>query len=161
MPSLLLQSDFVTIPAGEFLIGSRRNTDRQAGEDEMPQHTLNVSAFHIMRLPVTVAKYELFLQATNRKPPLGWSAAPGLVEKSDHPVVGTSLHDALAFASGPRRRSVCPVRLPSEPEFEKAARGPDGRIIPGATNRDRQPLPEPRSRSTQHRSCRCAFAGGR
>ncbi len=124
------QLDFVLIPAGEFIMGSNRRVDRRAGADEFPQHRLHVTDYHIMRFPVTNGQYAAFLAASGRKTPLGWPGAEATAGKADDPVVGVALHDALAFAAWAAQETGLPLRLPTEPEWEKAARGPDGRLYP-------------------------------
>jgi formylglycine-generating enzyme required for sulfatase activity len=109
------------IPAGEFTMGSHDH-DR-----EKPVHKVQLSAFSMYKYPVTVAQYEQFCKETNRKMPSepvyeesnfnpGWS-------KKDHPIVNVSWDDAMAYcawASGGRPGS---VTLPTEAQWEKAARG--------------------------------------
>ncbi|MCX7668961.1 MAG: formylglycine-generating enzyme family protein, partial [Anaerolineae bacterium] len=70
MPALI-NLEFVLIPAGEFIIGSDRR-DRTAGDDERPQHRLDITDFHIMRHPVTNAQYRRFVEAAGHRPPLFW-----------------------------------------------------------------------------------------
>lgn len=125
-----LDLEFVLVPDGEFIIGSSRSADRRAGADEMPQHRLRVTDFHIMRFPVTNAQYRLYLAATGQRPPLYWPEGQELVAKAGHPVVGVSLQDALAFSCWAAEMTGLPLRLPAEPEWEKAARGSDGRLYP-------------------------------
>jgi formylglycine-generating enzyme required for sulfatase activity len=68
-----LELDFVLIPAGVCIVGSDRR-DREAGDDERPQHRLAISDFYIMRCPVTNAQYRRFVVATGHRPPLFWPA---------------------------------------------------------------------------------------
>jgi formylglycine-generating enzyme required for sulfatase activity len=121
---------FVKIPDGEFLMGSKKSRDARAEEDEMPQHVLHVSDYYIMRYPVTVAQYQAFLNATQHRAPLFWENGQYPAELADHPVVGVSFADAAAFCVWARQVLNLPVRLPTEPEWEKAARGTDGRVYP-------------------------------
>lgn len=125
-----LDLQFVPIPAGDFMIGSSHSADPKATDDEMPQHELNVSDFYIMRYPVTNAQYHQFMQATGHRHPLFWVDGKYPLEKADHPVVGVSFLDAAAFCRWARDLTGLAVRLPSEPEWEKAVRGPDGRLFP-------------------------------
>ena len=135
-----LRLDFVRIPAGEFVIGSDTRLYRQAGADELPQHRLSVSDFFIMRSPVTNGQFHLFRQATGHRAPLYWNAARDACDsaQADLPVVGVSFADALAFCQWASRETELPIRLPTEPEWEKAARGADGRLFPWGNQWDAQ-----------------------
>lgn len=121
--------DFVLIPAGACIVGSDRR-DRDAGDDERPQHRLVISDFYIMRYPVTNAQYRRFIEATGHRTPLFWPGGRMPAELAEHPVVGVSFHDAAAFCRWARAATGLPIRLPTEVEWEKAARGPDGRRYP-------------------------------
>ena len=59
--------DWVTIPAGEFLMGSDKTKDKLAHDDETPQHTLHLPEYRIARVPVTVAQFAAFVRATGHK----------------------------------------------------------------------------------------------
>jgi formylglycine-generating enzyme required for sulfatase activity len=122
--------DFVSIPAGEFLMGSDTSRDRQADSDEQPQHTLSVSEFLIMRHPVTNAQYRGFVEATGHRNPLFWKKGEFPDDKANHPVVGVSYKDAITYCRWAGEQIGLPLRLPTESEWEKAARGPDGRVYP-------------------------------
>jgi len=124
-----IQLDFVHIPAGEFTMGSNRSRDPKAHDDEMPAQVLLVSDYFIMRHPVTNAQYELFVRETGQRAPLFWKDGMCPVDKGEHPVVGVSYYDALAFCAWAARTTGLPVRLPTEPEWEKAARGPDVQLF--------------------------------
>jgi formylglycine-generating enzyme required for sulfatase activity len=110
----------VKVPAGEFLMGSDPNMDADASDDEKPQHRLTLPAFYIAKYPVTVAEWRAYIQVSGRK----WDHADDLRGSDNHPAVMVSWTEALAYAqwSG--------LTLPSEAEWEKAARGTDGRIYP-------------------------------
>ncbi|MBN1992111.1 MAG: formylglycine-generating enzyme family protein [Anaerolineae bacterium] len=125
-----LNLEFVLIPAGEFIIGSNPSADRLAQTDEEPQHRLHISNFYIMRYPVANKQYALFVQATGHRPPRFWPDGRFPAAQADHPVVGVSFHDAAAFCQWAAAVTDRPIRLPTEPEWEKAARGPDGRLYP-------------------------------
>jgi formylglycine-generating enzyme required for sulfatase activity len=123
-----LQLDFVKIPASEFTMGSKRANDLDAHDDEMPTAVLQVSDYFIMKYPVTNAQYNQFVQATNCRTPLFWPDGKYPADKADHPVVGVSYYDALAFCAWAGQVTSLPVRLPTEPEWEKAARGSEIRL---------------------------------
>lgn len=130
----ILTLDFIHIPAGDFIMGSDPGRDRKAQSDEQPQHTLSVSEFYIMRHTVTNAQYRQFIEAANHRTPLFWKKGIYPADKADHPVVGVSYGDAIAFCRWAGEQTGLLLRLPTESEWEKAARGPDGRLYPWGEN---------------------------
>ena len=110
----------VSIPEGDFLMGAD-GTD--ALEDERPQHRVWVDRFEIDRYEVTTRRYAEFLSVTSRAEPWQWEAVDP-ARHHDRPVIGVSWFDAEAYC---RWRG---ARLPTEAEWEKAARGSDGRLFP-------------------------------
>ena len=120
---ILEMSEFVTVRRGWFLMGSD-----EGQEAERPVHRVWLDAFQIARYPVTRGEYTAFLEVTDHERPREWDN-PAFA-RSDQPVVGVNWHDAEAYC---RWRSVRDgeVRLPTEAEWERAARGgPDGRRYP-------------------------------
>ncbi len=115
----------VSVPAGEFLMGSDPKRDRGAQGDEQPQHRVTLPGFQIARFPVTVAEYACFVRSSHAEPKsqynqLTWKTQ--LEQGLDHPVVNVSWRDAVAYAAWLKQRTGQPWRLPSEAEWEKAAR---------------------------------------
>lgn len=105
---------FVRIPAGHFLMGSDEGQD-----DERPVHRVWVDTFELAIYPVTRAQYARFLTATSHEPPRGWRPDDG---PDDLPVIGVSWHDAQDYCAWANRDGDRP-RLPTEAEWERAARG--------------------------------------
>lgn len=125
-----IQLSFVKIPGGDFHIGSDPLKDRSHQPDELPAHSLHVTDYYMMRFPVTNAQYAQFVHASGHRPPLFWKEGRFPTEIHQHPVVGVSFHDAIAFCRWARTVTGLALRLPTEPEWEKAARGADGRLFP-------------------------------
>jgi formylglycine-generating enzyme required for sulfatase activity len=133
---------FVEIPAGSFLMGSDPQKDGQAFGDEQPQHTVELPQYWIARYPVTVAQFRAFCEDSGYQKHN--QRALGGVD--NHPVVWVYFHDALAYCNWLTVKlsewdgtpaelkqilaSGGCVTLPSEAEWEKAARGEDGLIYP-------------------------------
>jgi formylglycine-generating enzyme required for sulfatase activity len=120
----------VRVPAGEFQMGSIMARDEHARDNELPLHPVHVPEFHIGRYPVTNIQYQAFVQVIGQRAPNHWEEGEIPRGKGNHPVVYVSWHDAVAFCDWLSRETVQSFRLPTEAEWEKAARGADGRIYP-------------------------------
>jgi formylglycine-generating enzyme required for sulfatase activity len=120
----------ILIPAGEFLMGSDPEKDKDARDREQPQHKLDLPDYYHARTPVTNAQYLAFVQQTNHRQPKHWEKGEPPSGKEDHPVVYVSWHDAVAYCRWLTQVTGRPYRLPTEAEWEKGARGTDGRIYP-------------------------------
>ncbi|GAB4529320.1 MAG: hypothetical protein Kow0063_06290 [Anaerolineae bacterium] len=125
-----LEPELVLIPAGEFLMGSDPEKDGRAYEDEQPQHRVYLPDYHIGRTPVTNAQYAVFVEASGYKPPRHWVDGKLPAGREDYPVAYVSWDDAMAYCRWLSKKNRQPYRLPSEAEWEKAARGSEGRIYP-------------------------------
>lgn len=149
-----IRMELVRIPAGEFLMGSDPARDKDARDDEKPQHRVYLPDFYLARTPVTNAQFEAFVKSTRRRTTaeeagFGWAwtgtkweqvkgadwrhpggPKTGIAQKADHPVVQVSWEDAAAFCQWLSEAAGGPFRLPSEAEWEKAARGAAARLYP-------------------------------
>jgi formylglycine-generating enzyme len=125
-----IRIELVRVPAGEFLMGSDPSRDNGAKPWEQPQHPLNLPEFFIGKYPVTNAQYASFLKATRQPAPKHWGKGKFPSGEDDHPVVNVSWYDAVAFCKWLSQTTGRTFRLPTEAEWEKAARGSDGRIYP-------------------------------
>jgi len=124
------EPEMILIPAGEFLMGSDPARDKDAVGDEQPQHTLYLPDYCIARTPVTNTQYAAFVHATGHDMPEHWESGKPPEGEEDHPVVWVSWHSAVAYCNWLSQVTGKPYRLPSEAEWEKGARGTDGRIYP-------------------------------
>jgi formylglycine-generating enzyme required for sulfatase activity len=160
MPPIDLLPAFIRIPAGPFRMGTPERDlsalakayggTRESYREESPQHALALPAFEIARVPVTNALYAAFAAATGARPPVAWRGPQPPDELLEHPVVDVSWDEANAFCAwlnqeiadcrlqiADYERSLSTIynlqsiiRLPTEAEWERAARGVDGRAFP-------------------------------
>lgn len=111
----------LSVPAGTFLMGSD-----QGEPDERPAREVRVSSFHIDRFEVTQAEYGRCVEAGACRLPVRYPEAEG----PSLPAVGVSWHDAARYCAWAGKR------LPAEAEWERAARGLDGRTYPWGAGLD-------------------------
>jgi len=111
--------EMVYVPEGEFIMGSERMPD------ESPAHAAYMKkAFYIDKYEVTNERYEKFIKETGHRKPINWITGTYPEGKGKHPVVFVNWVDAFDYCKWAGKR------LPTEAEWEKAARGEDGRSFP-------------------------------
>jgi formylglycine-generating enzyme required for sulfatase activity len=133
-----LEPEMILIPGGEFLMGSDPNVDDDAKDNEQPQHRLYLPQFYLARTPVTNVQYAAFLEENDLDEPKHWIDGKPPTEWEDHPVIYVSWRDSMAYCHWLVQVTGKPYTLPSEAEWEKGARGTDGRIYPWGNHWDSQ-----------------------
>ena len=112
----MVTPDIGTIPGGWFLMGAM-----EGQENERPCHRVWVDPFGMGRFPVSNHEYKKFIEATQKQPP------PFFFDPTysdpDQPVVGVSWEDAVAYCAWLSDQTKAIFRLPTEAEWERAARG--------------------------------------
>ncbi|CAN5757615.1 hypothetical protein BH23CHL5_BH23CHL5_24890 [soil metagenome] len=114
----MIERIWITVPAGSFLMGSDARDAAPPFENEHPLHLVDLPEFRVGRVPVTNAAYARFIAATGYEGPGHWTRGQPTAGSEAHPVTYVSWHDALAFCEW------ASVRLLTEAEWEKSARGP-------------------------------------
>jgi formylglycine-generating enzyme required for sulfatase activity len=119
------------VPAGSFTMGDGQEVDNEA-------HQVTVDAFTIAKYPVTVAEYACALRVRVVPEPAQIADITWMVQlaRLDHPVFGISWKGTLAYIAWLSKTTGMPWRLPTEAEWEMAARGPEGRFYPWGNNWD-------------------------
>jgi formylglycine-generating enzyme required for sulfatase activity len=134
--TLPFEPQMIRIPAGKFIMG----TSDKAGEEaikagasenwveyQKPQHEVELSEYSIGKYPITNQQYQAYVREGG-KAPQGWDGDQFPQGKDSHPVVNVSWDDAQAFCAWISKKTNKPYALPTEAQWEKAARGADGRI---------------------------------
>ncbi len=118
--------EVILVPAGQFLMG-----------EENDAHPLYLADFYIAKYPVTNRLYQDFVAATGYPAPPDWPENRHHAMVAGHPVVNVSWFDALAYCRWLSETTRQTCRLPTEAEWEKAARGVEGRIYPWGNSFDK------------------------
>ena len=108
-------------------------------DDEKPLHRVNLDAFLIARVPITNAQYQLFVQQTGHPAPSHWEEGRPPKGLESHPVVNVTWHDAVAYCQWLSQVVGKHITLPSEAQWEKAARGQPGQTRLPVGRQLRQP----------------------
>jgi iron(II)-dependent oxidoreductase len=119
--------EMVRIPAGPFTMGSDKKVDRNAYLVEVPQRKVYLDAYDIDKYEVTTVQYLKFVLATGRSPQVDWKFDGGNFQESmaTHPIMHVTWYEADEYCRWAGKR------LPTEAEWEKAARGDaDARVYP-------------------------------
>jgi formylglycine-generating enzyme required for sulfatase activity len=113
-PLDLPEIEWVKIPAGEFLMGDNY---KEGDVDELPVHRVNLSEYHISEFEITCSQYAKFCKATVREWPYNFS------HTWDEPVTAVPWNEAKAFCDWLSKETGEKIDLPTEAQWEKAARG--------------------------------------
>ena len=124
-----LEPEIIEIPAGPFLMGAP-NDDEWALEDEKPQHTITLAAYRIGRYPITNREYGAYVQ---HSPDVNHLFPEG---KDDHPIVNVTWQDSNAYCRWLSEATGKRYLLPTEAQWEKAARGEHGLRFPWGADKD-------------------------
>jgi len=113
---------FVKIPAGSFEMG---DSSQEASANAQPVHQVTISSFWMASTEITFAQWQAFLDETS------YPAGHAQAKSPNHPVVGVTWEDAQAYCRWFSEKYGVPMRLPTEAEWEYAARGGlDGKAFP-------------------------------
>ena len=127
-----LLPQIIRVPAGLFVMGSEN--DPNAREEEKPQHIVKLSEYWIGKYPITNQQYQAFIQSRGYAAPENWRGDQYPHGKGQHPVTDISWPDAVAYCEWLSQRLGKHFRLPSEAEWEKAARRTPTPPPPNSTN---------------------------
>jgi formylglycine-generating enzyme required for sulfatase activity len=133
----LFEPELVFVRGGRFWMGS--DPGPGVPDHETPRHRVELADYFIGKYPVTNREYAEFVSKVKDQDvprQAGWFNRKPPTEQLDHPVIGVSWYDALAYCAWLSQQTGRRYRLPSEAEWEQAARGPDGLRYPWGTTWD-------------------------
>ncbi len=120
-PVATVKAEMVQLPGGSFKMG-RNDVSKNEELNQKPEHTIKVDPFSIDKTEVTNAEYAQFVAATGHAAPKHWSNNKPVAGSENKPVSYVSMDDAIAFAAWRSKRDGVTYRLPTEQEWEYAAR---------------------------------------
>lgn len=129
-PRLLFEPETIYIPAGSFLMGSDEKSARP--QAETPQRLVDLPAYRIGKYPITNEQYVEFIRQSGRMipPEAGWYGQRPPPDQLIYPILGITWYDAMAYCEWLSAQTGRKYTLPNEAQWEKAARGLDGRLYP-------------------------------
>ena len=125
-PRQAYEPELCVVPSGSFIMGA----DTPSTPDYERQHIVDLPTYAISRYPITNALYAAFVKKTNHPRPSDWRGGRMPSGKEDFPVVYVSWHDARVYCQWLSEQTNKLYRLPTEAEWEKAARGEEGLLYP-------------------------------
>lgn len=145
-PNRIKPPVMIEIPEGDFLMGTSEDnikllqlkesdwayewSDNELFVAEQPQHPVHLPAFEIAKYPITNAEYHAFIWDVGHRLPRDWIGFTFREDTENHPVVCVSKLDAETYIEWLNQKTGMNFRLPTEAEWERGARGTDGRIYP-------------------------------
>jgi serine/threonine-protein kinase len=131
-PTPIVPEGMVLVASGFYPVGRTQLAGRSdESEIDTPQHMVELKPFYVDRTEVTNAQYKVFVDQTGHVAPKGWVGGTFPADRENWPVVWVSWQDAVDYATWAGKR------LPSENEWEAAARGTDGRMYPWGNDWER------------------------
>jgi formylglycine-generating enzyme required for sulfatase activity len=127
----------VPIGGGNFKLGRDAKPDDTYLVDT-PARDVQVNPFMLAKYEVTNQQYQEFIKSTRYRPPAGWSGSDYPANEAELPVTNVTWEDAVAYTQWLSKESGLQFRLPTEEEWEFAARGMDGRLYPWGLEWDAQ-----------------------
>ena len=126
--------EWIEIPKGTFLIGSSPK-DEEAFANERPQHEIRLDTYYISKYPITVSQFQSYMKSVENPSRQGDYFQPSPHDDpetylNNFPIIGVDFKEAISFCEWLGKKLGNEVRLPTQEEWEKAARGEHGRIFP-------------------------------